>query len=162
MTQPKKAVLIVGHGAPASDTPREWVGELKRREAAKQPLGEFDGKVRNWKRTPQTDPYQAGCEAIAAQVRQAMPGWEVAVAYNEFCAPTIEDAVEKLLSEGAAEIAVIPTMYTRGGIHSEIEIPEIMVALRKKHPGANLRYVWPIDLAAIASFLSGQVLSAKK
>lgn len=165
MGTPRKAVLIVGHGAAASDTPLELVGELKRLESERQRKGgapsprelEVDAKVRAWPRTPKTDPYQAGLEAIAQAVRKRLPGRAVAVAYNEFCAPTIEEAVAALERDGAREISVIPTMYTRGGLHSEREIPEILESLRKARPGLTLRYAWPLELDAVAGFLAGQI-----
>ena len=123
---------------------------------------ELDRKVRDWPRTPQTDPYQAGVEAIAAALRQKLKGREVATAYNEFCAPTIEEAVERLIAAGAGAVTVITTMYTRGGVHSETEIPEIVADLRKKHPEVDLRYAWPFALDKLGGMLAEQVALTEK
>jgi sirohydrochlorin cobaltochelatase len=77
-----------------------------------------------------------------------------AIAYNEFCAPTVEEAVEALIAAGACQIRVVPSMFTPGGSHSELEIPETLAHLRTEHPGVDLRYAWPFDLTQVASMLA--------
>ena len=47
---------------------------------------ELDTKIRQWPRTPETDPYQSGLEAVAAQLHANLGDVLFAVAYNEFCA----------------------------------------------------------------------------
>ena len=86
-----------------------------------------------------------------------MDGVLFAVAYNEFCAPTLEESVEELIKKGATQITVTTTMFTPGGSHSEIEIPEILRHLRTRHPGLELRYAWPFDLGLAASMLVEQI-----
>jgi sirohydrochlorin cobaltochelatase len=80
-----------------------------------------------------------------------------AVAYNEFCAPTLEGSVEDLIKKGATHITVITTMFTPGGSHSEIEIPEILDHLRPQYPGVEFCYAWPFDLQQIAHMLTEQI-----
>ncbi|MBH0192113.1 MAG: CbiX/SirB N-terminal domain-containing protein, partial [Nitrospira sp.] len=80
-----------------------------------------------------------------------------AVAYNEFCAPTLEESVEALINQGATRITVATTMFTPGGSHSEVEIPEILDHLRPQYPGVELRYAWPFDLNLVANTLAEQV-----
>lgn len=165
-----KAVLLVGHGASPSDFPRDLAGELRRLEAVKPPPGsregkrrlELDKKIRSWPRTARTDPYHAGLKAIARALARALPGREVAFAFNEFCGPTIGEAVERLARHGVAEVAVIPTMYTRGGVHSEEDIPVILEGLRRRHPGMRIRYAWPFPTPHIAGFLAGQIRRLSK
>jgi sirohydrochlorin cobaltochelatase len=79
------------------------------------------------------------------------------VAYNEFCAPTLEESVEGLIKKGATHITVTTTMFTPGGSHSEIEIPEILDQLRPQYPEVELRYAWPFDLDSVANTLAEQV-----
>ncbi len=165
-----KAIVVVGHGAPPSDVPRDLVMRLKalegRRRAAGSPMGdeerELDSKVRQWPRSVETDPYAAGVENLAEAVRRASPGVRVAVAFNEFCAPSLEQAVEQLYAEGVREIDVVPTMFTQGGVHSEIEIPETLEALRRDHPDLMLHYAWPFDADAIASLLLATIARRAK
>ena len=160
-----RGVILVGHGGIPKDCPQELVTRLKRleaqRRAAKLPRSqeeiELDGKIRNWPRTAETEPYQAGLEAVAARLRTQLGMVRFAVAYNEFCAPTLEESVESLIQQGATHITVTTTMFTPGGSHSEIEIPEILDHLKPKHPGIELRYAWPFDLNLVANTLAEQI-----
>lgn len=162
----KEAVLLIGHGAAASDTPRALIAELKRLEAERQARGEpvmgareaeLDRQVREWPRTPRSDPYQAGLEAIAAELAPRLGGRRLAVAYNEFCAPSVEDALAALAREGFTRVTLISTMYTRGGLHSELEIPAIVEASRRLYPGVAIEYAWPFEPGFIAEFLAAQL-----
>ena len=103
------------------------------------------------------DPYRSGLKAVAAQLRANLGEVLFAVAYNEFCAPTLAESVEKLIKKGATHITVTTTMFTPGGSHSEIEIPEIFDHLRPQYPRVELRYTWPFDLQLVASTLTEQV-----
>ncbi|MFI5349500.1 MAG: sirohydrochlorin chelatase [Elusimicrobiota bacterium] len=165
----KEAVVLIGHGGSASDTPRAVVGELKRLEAERQARrglemspreAELDKQVREWPRTPETDPYKYGVEDIAEALAAKLPGRRLVVAYNEFCAPSVEDAIEGLVSEGCERIFLISTMFTRGGIHAEQDIPAIVAATRRKHPRVAIEYAWPYDADFIADFLAAQLARA--
>jgi sirohydrochlorin cobaltochelatase len=48
-------------------------------------------------------------------------------------------------------------MFTRGGSHSEQEIPAIVEALRKAHPKISVRNTWPFDLDAVGRFMADEV-----
>ena len=78
------------------------------------------------------------------------------MAYNKFCAPSVEDALDGLVKEGYTRIRLISTMYTRGGIHAECEIPAIVSEAKKNHPGVVVEYAWPFD----ADFLAAQFARA--
>jgi sirohydrochlorin cobaltochelatase len=161
----RHGVILVGHGGIPKGCPQEWVATLKRleaqRRAGKMPPSaeemELDAKIRRWPRTPETDPYQAGLEAVAQQLQSRLDGDLFAVAYNEFCAPTLEESVEHLIARGATHITVTTTMFTPGGSHSEVEIPEILDRLRSLHPTVGLRYAWPFDLQEVAQTLAKQI-----
>lgn len=58
---------------------------------------ELETKIRRWPRTPETDPYQTGLESVAARLRAKLSDVLFAVAYDEFCAPTLEESVEDLI-----------------------------------------------------------------
>lgn len=160
-----RGVILVGHGGIPKGCPQELVTKLKRleaqRRAAKMPPSpeelELDTKIRRWPRTAETDPYQSGLEAVAAQLRANLGEILFAVAYNEFCAPTLEESVEELIKKGATHITVTTTMFTPGGSHSEVEIPEILEQLRKQYPDIVLRYAWPFDMNLIAVMLATQI-----
>jgi sirohydrochlorin cobaltochelatase len=158
----KKAVILVGHGASAKDCPRELVMRWKALEAQRHRTGgkpspeemELDLRIRRWPRTAQNDPYKTGLESLAEHLRTGLNGTALAVAYNEFCFPSLEEAVEDMTAGGMTEISVIPTMMTPGGVHSEVEIPAILEKLRKRHPAAKIHYAWPFDLSRVAQLLT--------
>ncbi len=164
-TGAQRAVILVGHGGVPKDFPREDVMKLKRLEGQRRASGappsaeelELDQRMRHWPRTPATDPYQVGLESLAAHLRPLLGGALFAIAYNEFCAPTLEEAAEKLIKEGAQSILVVSSMATPGGSHSEIEIPETIEHLRVRYPETSFRYAWPFDLDLIAGLLAEHV-----
>jgi len=161
MSNTKKGIVLVGHGGIPKDYPGDLVTKLKRleaqRRAAGQPMSaeelELDTKIRTWPRTPKTDPYQAGLEALGAQMKPMINGVLFTLAYNEFCRPKLSEAVENLIRQGAQSITIVSTMFTPGGSHSEYEIPEELKELRKQHPGVILNYAWPYNLTQVSKML---------
>ena len=165
MAKAVNGVILVGHGGIPKDCPQDLVTRLKRleaqRRAAQVPPSpeerELDTTIRRWPRTEATDPYRSGLEAVAKELRPHLNGALFAVAYNEFCAPTLEESVEELIQKGVTHITVTTTMLTPGGSHSEIEIPEILEHLKQRHPDVALRYAWPFDLKLVATTLAEQI-----
>jgi len=162
----KKAVILIGHGGVPADFPKDQLGELKRLEAKRQESGsmqmsareaELDTKIRNWPRTKITDPYKWGLEDIINAFRNELGGNRLEIAYNEFCAPSLDDSIEKLVKEGFDSISIVTTMYTRGGYHSEVEIPQLVELARKRHSGIIINYAWPFGSDLIARFLNEQL-----
>jgi sirohydrochlorin cobaltochelatase len=162
----KEAVILVGHGATATDTPRELVTELKQLEGRRRAQGiskmgdreaELDRQVRRWPRTEKNDPYKIGIERLAERLRPRLSGRELVVAYNEFCAPSLEETIESFVLKGTQRILIAPTMFTPGGVHSEVEIPEIIQQAGERYPGVAIDYAWPFDLDAVAAFLAEHV-----
>ncbi|MBA2251938.1 MAG: CbiX/SirB N-terminal domain-containing protein [Nitrospirales bacterium] len=160
-----RGVLLVGHGGIPKDYPREFVTKVKTLEARRRASGteptaeeiDLDQRIRQWPRTPETDPYRAGFEALASHLKGLLEGVHFAIAYNEFCAPTVEEALEEMIQAGITTITVVPSMLTPGGSHSEIEIPESLERLRVRFPRADIRYAWPFDLPAVATMLATQL-----
>jgi sirohydrochlorin cobaltochelatase len=156
------AVILVGHGGVPRDMPRELVRRLKALEGQRAAHGgapsaeelALDRQIRTWPRTPANDPYQAGIAALAAALRPRLGGTRLVVAYNEFCAPSLEAAVDELVADGVGSITVVPTMLTPGGSHSEIDIPQALAELRARHAAVTLRYAWPVDVHLLAEMLA--------
>lgn len=167
---PREAVILVGHGGVPSDYPREKVRRLMTLESQRRPTGApmgaeeaaLDAELRNHPRTPETDPYQAGIERLARSLRatlgQHLPGAALYVAYNEFCAPSVDDAVAQAVADGAEHVHIMSTMLTPGGSHAEEELPELVTELQAKFPQCTLTYAWPVDLDAFAGFLVQHLL----
>ncbi len=161
----KKYTILVGHGAVPKDAPRALVEEFKRLERVSPGSPEFlevDRKLRAWPRTPATDPYKIGLEQILAALQKQMPSHTTIEAYNEFCSPSLEEALEFAAQDQAETITVIPTMFTRGGIHSETEIPEIIRKFSEDHPRISINYVWPFNLEALAKMLAEEISRVEK
>ena len=156
----KAAVVLVGHGSVAADVPRPLVQRLRGLEAERRSTGaamsdeerDLDARIRHWPRTPATDPYKAGVDAIAEALRSRVG--HVVVAFNEYCAPSLEQAVGELAQDGTTHITIVTTMLTPGGVHSEVEIPETVRALQNQHANVVIRYAWPFDLDAVAGLLA--------
>jgi sirohydrochlorin cobaltochelatase len=134
--------------------------ESERRSSGRPPSPEeidLDRTIRHWPRNAETDPYQAGLQTIASALQPLLDDALFGIAYNEYCTPTLEEAVGDLIRLGATDITVITTMFTPGGSHSEVEIPEILDQLRLRHPSVELRYAWPFDVTLIAHTLAAQL-----
>jgi sirohydrochlorin cobaltochelatase len=171
-------VVLIGHGSPALDCPPQWIGELMaiqhggahgghgghghggHGDAAAGRAAELDAKIRDWPRTGDNDPYQRGLEQLAAALRPLLPTQLFAVGYNEFCRPSVAEAVAQVAAQGASRILVVPTMLTPGGVHSEVDIPNELDRIRRSHPGVRLEYVWPFDLGRVAGLLADHVRAA--
>src|SRR5581483_2244307 len=159
----REAIVLIGHGGVPSDCPASLVGELKRLEGERRARGEaamgsreaeLDRRVRTWPRSAETEPYHAGLEAVAQRLAARMAPRRLVVAYNEFCAPSVEEAIASLVRDGVERIVLATTMFTPGGSHSELEIA---AAARRAHPGVDVRYAWPFDLDRAADFLAEQI-----
>ena len=156
------AVVLVGHGGVPRDYPRERLMRLRALEAGRRASGAaptaeevaLDQEIRLWPRTPATDPYEAGLKQLAAHLRPRLEPARLVLAYNEFCAPTVADAVRALATEGVTDIVAVPSMLTPGGVHAEIEIPELIERLRAELPHVALRYAWPFAGDHLAEFFA--------
>jgi len=160
-----KAIILIGHGGIPKNYPSEKVSRLRMLEAQRQknqtPITKeeriLDNEIRYFPRTKENDLFHFGTLEIADHLRAQLDNIKLVVAYNEFCAPSIEDATTALIAEGYNDITFLSTMFTRGGVHSEHEIPEIIEYLKTKYPTAKLKYAWPFDGNLIAEFLFKQL-----
>jgi sirohydrochlorin cobaltochelatase len=165
----KRAIVLIGHGGVPKDYPRDRLTRLRTMEARRVALGGtpsedermLDAEIRSWPRTPESDPYQAGLEALAERIRARLDSTPLQLAYNEFCGPSIEEAVGNLIETGHTDIVLLSSMFTPGGSHSEIEIPDTVASLQARHPQVRLRYLWPYDLSLIAGVILDHVLLAE-
>lgn len=144
------ALILVGHGSVAKDCPRELVRQLKALEGRRQQTGELpspeeialEDRIRHWPRTPANDPYGAGCERLLASLLPLLPEMTLKLAYLEFSAPTLQEVVTELRQTGVNTVFVVPSMMTPGGVHSEVDIPQLVEQLQTTYPEMTLRYAW--------------------
>jgi sirohydrochlorin cobaltochelatase len=164
-----KAVIVLAmHGAPPLDFPKEELAEFYNLGArlahayragpapAQRRYLELEAKIRTWPRTERNDPFYAGSRELAVQLRRAS-GRKVVLGFNEFCAPSLEEALDQAAGQGAERIIVVTPMMTRGGGHSEKDIPEAVEQAQRRHPAEKFVYVWPLPVADVAAFLNVQV-----
>lgn len=171
MSADQPGVVLIGHGSPALDCPPQLIGELMSLEwradhgshghhGLEGRAAELDAAIRNWPRRADNDPYKRGLEQLADALRPLLPTDRFAIGYNEFCRPSIAEAIEQVIGAGASRILVIPTMLTPGGVHSEVDIPRALEEVRRAHPAVAIEYVWPFDLNAVAALLASHLARA--
>ena len=162
----KNVILLVMHGVPPKDFPREELAEFFRlhsqfgkgpKLATVQDRYDFlDNKMRNWPRSEQNDPFHAASQELAAQLSK-VSGLEVIIGYNEFCAPSIDEALQSAVNKVPDKIIVATPMMTRGGEHAEKDIPAKIEEFSKRYPKVAITYAWPFDTVQVARFLSEQI-----
>lgn len=167
MSASDTVIVLVMHGEPPRDFPREAIGEYfvlherlawappDQHAALRERLQDLDHQIRTWPRTPTNDPFYGGSLALAAALEQAA-GVPVIVAFNEFCAPALPEALDTAAAV-ASRVLVVSPMMTRGGSHAEGDIPRAVERARKRHPGVGFVYAWPYDTAEVAAFLARHV-----
>ncbi len=166
----ENVIVLVMHGEIPRDFPKGDLIEFfslhtrmhtvngAEREALERRHSELEAKLRSWPRTLENDPFFAGSQELAAELSR-VTGLEVIVAFNEFCAPSTEESVEQAIQQGAGRILMLTTMMSRGGSHSEREIPEALQHMQTRHPDTPILYIWPYDVSEVAQFLASQLRS---
>ncbi len=164
----KIMIVLAMHGVPPNDFPRHEMAELfglharlehaagPERAALERRHAELDAKVRAWPRTAQNDLYHAGSQALASHLSRAT-GHEVIVGFNEFCAPDLDEALDRAIVHGAEKVIVVTPMMTPGGEHSEVDIPEAIRRAQTQHPEIPIVYAWPFEAPEVAHFLAAQI-----
>ena len=67
---------------------------------------------------------------------QETAGAPVELAFLEFMTPDLVACAQKLISSGCRRIIILPMFIARGG-HLKRELPEMLNALRGRHPGVE-------------------------
>ncbi len=164
----KTVIVLAMHGALPSGFPRDELdaffslrAQLKRatpkeRAQLEEQLHTLERRIRTWPRTAANDPFYAASQVIGAELSR-LTGREVVVAFNEFCAPDVEEGLDLAVQHGAQRVIVLTPMLTRGGDHAEKEIPAAIERARERHPDVTFVYAWPFAEEAIAQFLATQI-----
>jgi sirohydrochlorin cobaltochelatase len=166
---PMKAVIVLAmHGVPPNNFPERETAELfslrarvkkaagTERAALERRLLELDAKMRVWPRTAQNDHFYAASQQLRTHLSEAT-GSEVIVAFNEFCAPSLSDALNQAIARGAKKVIVVTPMMTRGGEHAEVDIPAAIKIAQAKHPEIPIVYAWPFKVSEVANFLAEHI-----
>ncbi|HUW90999.1 MAG TPA: CbiX/SirB N-terminal domain-containing protein [Candidatus Nanopelagicaceae bacterium] len=164
----KIVIILAMHGMPPNDFPQKETLDyfmLHSRienmpgpppSVMQQQYEELDKKMRNWPRTQENDSYYHASNELAEGISK-QTGYKVIVGFNEFCSPSLDEAFVAASKDGSEKIIVITPMMTRGGEHSEKDIPEAIERTRKKFPNIQFSYVWPFNISKVAAFLAEQI-----
>jgi sirohydrochlorin cobaltochelatase len=164
----KVIIVLAMHGVPPSDFPEQETGELFRlhgqiaraggpeREALQRRHDALEGKMRAWPRNIENDPFYVGSEELAERLA-AVSGCEVVVGFNEFCWPSVGEAIEQEVGRGAEKVITITPMMTRGGEHSERDIATTVSEAQSRYPNVQMVYAWPFEVEQVAMFLATQI-----
>lgn len=152
-----RAIVLAMHGVPPLDFPARDLGELMALHALTDHGGargrELEARMRAWPRGPENDPYWWASRQLGEALEREI-GDPVIVGFNEFCDPTVEEAIQSAAALATTEILVLTPMLTRGGVHSERDIPAAIARARESDPGLRITYVWPVGVGAVARFLA--------
>lgn len=86
-------------------------------------------------------------QAIRLSMQEKSPETHVLCAFLEFLEPSLPQAIDALVSEGASEIVVVPVFMAQTG-HTQRDLPALIDASRTRHPGLMLRISAPVGEAA--------------
>jgi sirohydrochlorin cobaltochelatase len=78
--------------------------------------------------------WAAPFERVAALVREQRPALQVRLAFLELMAPTLAEAGAELCAAGCCRVDVLPMFLGTGG-HLRRDLPPMLDALRRAHPG---------------------------
>jgi sirohydrochlorin cobaltochelatase len=95
-------------------------------------------------------------EAVAERIRAAAPQLPVVLAYLELMAPTLAEAIDKVVADGATTVDVVPLFLGTGG-HVKEDLPKLVA--QAKRPEIQLALDKPIGeqpevVEAIAAAIS--------
>lgn len=152
----KVSLILVGHGGIARDFPktREY---FRLHAQGGEEFKKIEDELVHWPRNEKNDDYWGGFMKVASGLRNANAFHSVHVAFNEMCAPTVEEALNETLEDDPDTIVLTSIMMTPGGVHSERDIPASIEAFKKKNPNIAVVYAWPYDVTHISSFLISHV-----
>ena len=81
--------------------------------------------------------WRAPIEAVAARIAAQHPTRPVACAYLELCTPSLAEATQRLVTQGATHVTVVP-MFLGTGKHAREDLPVLVADLRARHPQVQL------------------------
>lgn len=98
--------------------------------------------------------------AIAARVAETRPDLAVRLAFLEFQAPALTDAIAALVDEGHHSIRVAPLFMAQGG-HLKNDVPKLLDQVRMRHPALRLELLPAIgDVAELREAIAAWLVSA--
>jgi len=95
-------------------------------------------------------------ERVRDTLRALAPELGVELAFLEFLAPTLDEAIDVLVARGARRIVIVPMFIARGG-HLKNDLPKLVAAACERHPGCEIVQTLAVGeaepvVAAMASY----------
>lgn len=89
-------------------------------------------------------------------LQELAPALAVELAFLEFMRPTLDEAIDRLVADGARRIAVVPMFIAQGG-HLKSDVPNLVAAARHRHPECEIVQALAVGeaesvIAAIAAY----------
>src|SRR5438132_4660786 len=84
---------------------------------------------------------------LARRFRAGRPGVPVEVAFLEFARPTIQEGIDRLVSQGATSIIVLPGVLMAAG-HAKNDMASEVRTARQRHGGLSIRMARALDVDA--------------
>jgi sirohydrochlorin cobaltochelatase len=76
-------------------------------------------------------------QAVAARITQRAPQIAVRCAYLELTEPSLAQAANEVVAQGATSLSVLP-LFLGVGKHAREDLPLLMQALRQAHPDLHI------------------------
>lgn len=160
----REVIVLAMHGAPPLDFPapellayfelafkkEHSAGKVRAEEEAQWRI--LDEKIRRWPRNETNDPFYAGSLKLKKALERES-GLEVVLGFNEFCAPSVEEAIEEACRRSPEKVVVMTAMLTPGGQHAGQDIPAAISRVKEKFPQTEIVYAWPFEVEEVARFL---------
>lgn len=136
----KSGVVLAAHGLP----PLDWLEKNRelweRMERQEQRISE---ELADWPSSAENNPFAFEVEKLAERVKE-IGGYEILeVGYSRFGGPSVAEAIEKAIVQGAERVIVVATLFAERDIDIETDIPETVTALQEHHPEVEIIYAGP-------------------
>jgi len=98
-------------------------------------------------------------EAIRDRIRAQRPELPVALGYLEVMKPSLEEAIDALVQQGASSVTVFPLFMAQGG-HLKQDVPRILADIRAGRPHVPIALETAIgDVPELLDAIAAWVLS---
>lgn len=79
----------------------------------------------------------ASIAALTGLVRELRPDLRVEAAFLELAAPSVEQAVDRLVTEGVEEVVIVPLLLSEA-YHATVDVPRVVEESMARHPGLRV------------------------
>lgn len=101
-------------------------------------------------------------DQVVTELQNKEPATLFQAAFLELQSPSIPEAIELCLSQGADEVIMIP-YFVQLGRHVVQDIPHIIAEAKAKHPGKNIRLAQYLGFdSRLVSLVQDRILEARR